>query len=219
MRLTPSASAPKKYSDARRTVISDAWLAWEAERHEAAVEAAWEEALDHGLDPGTYFPERDGKAIPEEGAWIIVVEEPHSELKSRFRVPPVSMWRARSHELNRGGFTGSTGVRFNPKQAVIATPGGDLHLWPHEYVVAKNPMGLATDPDAELHTLGGEPVMDEEKLFYLQSRGIRRETAMLMLFDTITSLDFVYVTFPEWLTEIFAGVGQSLHHHIALNQR
>jgi hypothetical protein len=212
-------NAPKKYADARRTVITDEWKVWEAARHEAAIEDGWEDALNKGLDPEMFFPERADKAIPEEGAWIIVLEEPHSEVKDRFRVPLLSMWRARSHELNHGGFVGSTGVKFHPKQAVISTPGGDLHLWPHEYIVAKEPMALASEPEAELHSLGGEPVVDAEALFYLQSRGIPHQTAVMMLFNTVQSLDFVYVTFPDWVTSVFAGVGQSLQRYIALNPR
>lgn len=75
--------------------------------------------------------EQNGKAIPEEGAWIIVVEEPYTELRSRFRIPELSMWRARPHELNSGALTigsGREAVKVHPKQAIIATPGGDLHL-------------------------------------------------------------------------------------------
>lgn len=212
-------TGPKKYLDARRTVVSDEWLAWDAERRAEAEEDGWEEAAYAGLDPVVYFPEKDGKAIPEGGAWILILEEPHTEMKSRFSTPPLSMWRARKHELNDGGFTTSQGVKFYPQQAVIATPAGDLHLWPHEYMIATNPMALASDPDAELHALGGQPVVDEEEVFYLQRVGIPRQQAMLMLFDRIESLDFVYVTFPEWVTTMLAGVGRPLHRHIALNPR
>jgi hypothetical protein len=113
--------------------------------------------------------------------------------------------------MNHAGFTTKSKVTFYPQQAVIATPAGDLHLWPHEYVMATRPMDLASDPEAELHSLGGEVVLDEDKMFYLQSRGIPRSEATLMIFDTIKSLDFVYVTFPEWLTTMFAGVGQANH--------
>ncbi|MER6520064.1 hypothetical protein ABT246_24820 [Streptomyces sp. NPDC001553] len=147
-----------------------------------------------------------------------MVEEPCTELSSRFRIPPLSMWRARPHELNSGA------VRINdasitPKQVVIATPGGDLHLWPHEYVAAERPMELASDPDATLNSLGGQPVLDEEELFYLMSRGIPRHEALMLLLDKVTSLDFVYVTLPKEVTDILAGAGQSLRQHMALNPR
>ncbi|MFE7118847.1 SufD family Fe-S cluster assembly protein [Streptomyces sp. NPDC057654] len=113
----------------------------------------------------------------------------------------------------------SRGVKIHPKQAIIATPGGDLHLWPHEYVVVDQPMTLISDPDATLHALDGQPVLDEEMLFYLMSRGIPRHEAVRVLLDTVTSLDFVYVTFPEWITEALAGAGQSLRRYMALNPR
>ncbi|MFJ1733220.1 hypothetical protein [Streptomyces sp. NPDC088254] len=209
---------PKKYADAPRTEVTSEWLAWDAERQRAAVDDGWEIAASMGSEPSMYFPEYDGKQIPDEGAWIIVVEEPCTELMSRFRIPPLSMWQARPHELNSGAIR-MNGASIAPKQAVIATPGGDLHLWPHEYVVAERPMELASDPDATLNSLGGQPVLDEEELFYLMSRGIPRHEAVMLLFDKVTSLDFVYVTFPKEVTDVLAGAGQSLRRHMALNPR
>ncbi|MGW5929353.1 hypothetical protein ACWF2L_24345 [Streptomyces anulatus] len=171
-----------------------------------------------GTEPSTYFPEQDGKAVPEEGAWIIVVEEPFTELRSRFRIPLLSMWRARPHTVNTGAIV-SKGVKIYPKQAVITTPGGDLHLWPHEYVVVRSPMMLAGDIQATLHSLDGRPVLDEDALFYLMSRGISRHQAVKALLEATTSLDHVYVTFPERITDSLAGAGQSLRRHMALNPR
>ncbi|WP_406004620.1 hypothetical protein [Streptomyces sp. NBC_00987] len=209
---------PKKCADSRRAQVTQEWQAWDAERRTEAADEGYFLAASIGAEPSMYFPEQDGRAVPEDGAWIIVVEEPFTELRSRFRVPPLSMWRARPHELNTGAIV-LKGVEIHPKQAVIATPGGDLHLWPHEYVVVDRPMALVSDPDATLHSLGGQPVLDEEALFYLMSRGIPRHEAVMVLFDTVTSLDFVYVTFPEWITDALAGAGQSLCRHMALNPR
>ncbi|MFG3403735.1 hypothetical protein [Streptomyces sp. NPDC048142] len=209
---------PKKYADVRRTKFTSEGLAWDAERQRAAVDDGWEIAASMGSEPSMYYPEHDGKQIPDEGAWIIVVEEPCTELMSRFRIPPLSMWRARPHELNSGAIR-IDGASIAPKQAVIATPGGDLHLWPHEYVVAERPMELASDPDATLNSLGGQPALDEEELFYLMSRGIQRHEALMLLLDKVTSLNFVYVTFPKEVTDVLAGAGQSLRRHMALNPR
>lgn len=210
--------APKKYADAKRTKVTPEWLAWDKERRDAVAEDAPYAAMSLGFEPSVYFPEEEGKLIPEEGAWIIVVEEPFTELRSRFRIPPLSMWRARHHELNDGAFKYGS-LSFWPQQAVIATPGGDLHLWAHEYIVVNDAMKLATDPDSTIHSLGGQPVIDEQQLFYLMSRGIPRHEAVMLLFNTIESLDFVYVTFPEWITDALAGMGQSLRRHMALNPR
>ena len=216
------ASAPRKYLDERRTVVNPEWLEWDDARRLRMSEDGMDVALSIGSEPSMYFPERDGKAIPEEGAWIIVVEEPHTELQARFRVPELSMWRARPHTLNSGAIkvgSGKDAFKAFPKQAVIATPGGDLHLWPHEYIVANDPMALATDPDSTLHALGGQAVLDEDQLFYLMSRGIPRREAVMLLFDRIESLDFVYVTFPTEITEALRGMGQSLRRHMANNPR
>lgn len=214
--------APKKYLDARQTQVNPEWLEWDDARRLRVSEDGYEIAMTIGAEPSMYFPEQDDKAIPEDGAWIIVIEEPVTELQSRFRIPPLSMWRARHHQLNSGAILvghGREAVKVYPQQAIIATPGGDLHLWPHEYIVVDRPMELATDPDATLHSLGGEPVLDEQELFYLMSRGIPRHEAMMLLFEKITSLDFVYVTFPEEITDALAGAGQSLRRHMALNAR
>lgn len=214
--------APKKYLDARQTQVNPEWLEWDDARRLRVSEDGYEIAMTIGAEPSMYFPEQDDKAVPEDGAWIIVIEEPVTELQSRFRIPPLSMWRARHHQLNSGAIVvgrGREAVKVYPQQAIIATPGGDLHLWPHEYIIVDRPMELATDPGATLHSLGGEPVLDEQELFYLMSRGINRHEAMMLLFEKITSLDFVYVTFPEEITSLLAGAGQSLRRHMALNPR
>ncbi|WP_371793097.1 SufD family Fe-S cluster assembly protein [Streptomyces sp. NBC_01471] len=209
---------PKKHTDSCHAQGTPEWQAWDAERRAEAADDGFFLAASIGAEPSMYFPERDGKAVPEDGAWIIVVEEPFTELRSRFRVPPLSMWRARPHELNAEAIV-SRGVKIHPKQAIIATPGGDLHLWPHEYVVVDRPMTLVSDPDAMLHALDRQPVLDKDALFYLMSRGIPRDEAVMLLFGTVTSLDFVYVTFPEWITDALAGAGQSLRRYMALNPR
>lgn len=212
-------SAPRKYLDKKRTKVSPEWMKWAEEQHEQASDFAWRHIASLGYDPDMYFPELVEKDIPEEGAWILVIEEPFTELRSRFRVPLLSMWRARPHELDSGGVQIAKGLSIYPQQAVITTPGGDLHLWPHEYIVPKDPMSLAADADATLNSLGGDPVLNEDALFYLQSRGIPYQDAALMLFDTIKGTNFMYVTFPEEVTEQLEGVGRPLRRHMALNPR
>lgn len=113
---------PKKCADSRRAQVTQEWQAWDAERRTEAADEGYFLAASIGAEPSMYFPEQDGRAVPEDGAWIIVVEEPFTELRSRFRVPPLSMWRARPHELNTGAIV-LKGVEIHPKQAVIATPG------------------------------------------------------------------------------------------------
>lgn len=206
--MTPT-RLPRKYIDADRTQIDPEWLA----AREAALAEVVADPMSYGLtgsDIYTYLPEHYDRDIPERGAWILVREEPHTELRQRFRVPLLSMWRARPHRLNQGvRRITADGFVFNlePRQAVITTPGGELNLWAHEYVMAGEPRALLSDPDATLHTLGGQPVLDPEQLFYLTSRGIPTEQAVLMLFDSIENTDVCYVSFPEEITSALAGVG------------
>lgn len=208
--------APKKYADRERTQITPEWKAWREEQENTAEDDYYELA-SAGFDPDTYFPGEN--EIPEEGAWILVLEEPHTVLQQQFRVPLLSMWRARPHELNAGAVKLRGGRKIYPKQAVITTPAGDLHLWSHEYRIAANPLGLLSDPDATIHQLGGQPVLDEDHLFYLQSRGISRQDATMMLFEQITDTNFIYVTFPEEITELLRGVGTSLRSHVRTHPR
>lgn len=197
---------PEKYLDVDETLANPDWV-----QHLAGLrELAREDFNWHGRHgrhaEGTYFPEVDRKAIPQEGAWIIVRDVPRTELLERFEVPRLSMWRARPHVATIGARTLDTAVGpvvVHPHQAVITTPGGDLHLWPHEYVLASNPGALIGDPDSTIHSLGGEPVLDAEQLFYLRSRGITEHEARLMLIDQVTSTDFVYVTMPDWAVATF----------------
>lgn len=212
-----STRAPKKYADKNRTIVTEEWQIWHRRQVALGEDQGYSHLLAAGVDPDTYIlpPE---KVIPEEGAWILITEVPRG-VALNFDVPPLSMWRARSHELNTGGIEIAKGVKVWPQQAVIATPAGDLHLWPHEYIVAKDPVGLVSDPDSSLHQLGGSPVLNDDHLFYLMSRGISRREATLLLFEQITDTSFVYVTFPDWVTDLMYGMGQSLSRHISLNPR
>lgn len=192
----------RKYLDQDRTVINPEWLL----EREAALEEIAQDPIGYGVPAESvdrYLPTIDGKAITADGAWVLVVSEPHTELMDRFRVPILSMWRARPHQISSSPIKCSVDghtVTLRPQQAVIATPGGDLHLWPNEYVLASDPRALACDPDATINSLGGQAAIDPEQLFYLLSRGIDKATATEMLFDQIQGNDFCYVTFPEEVT-------------------
>ncbi len=199
--------APKKYLDADRTQVSPQWLDWKKE-----ADAERRDFLCGDLD-SSYFPEDYSKDL-DEGAWIFVVDPPNGSVAHDFHVPELSIWYARPHLLNVGRMAG----RF-PYQAVIQTPAGDLHLWPHEYVVCDEPQKFLGLEGVEVHSLGGDPVLDEEQLFYLTSRGIPADTATQMLFAQIKSQSYCYITFPDYAVQAFAGVGTSLRSHIHRNPR
>jgi hypothetical protein len=202
------AKAPRKYLDRDRTVVNPDWREYQEGLFQGAV------AVMGGGTLGTYEPDAVGKGIPPEGAWVRVVEVPHTELSRRFQVPLLSIWRARPHTLNSGGLYG----RY-PKQAVIQTPGGDLHLWAHEYVLVDDVRPyVGAEPDVMMHSLGGQPVLDTDALFYLQSRGISQHDAALLLVNDLRSQDVLWFEMHPAYVEMFAGVGVPLWRHVALDR-
>lgn len=206
------------YADLARTDVTPEWWEW-------AREAAEDACAAMGVHPMTYWPEDYDRGIGDDGAWIIIVEVPHTGLG--WDVPPMSMWRARRTSCRSGALViGGTPTRqqyapWMPQQAVIATPAGDLHLWPHEYVVIGDPSAFIGEDGVEMHTLGGDPVLpdDDERLFYLMSRGIGRHDAALMLIGDIRNLDFAYFTFPDDVVAYFDGVGQPLWRYVRTHPR
>src|ERR1043165_223561 len=82
-----------------------------------------------------YFPEDYGKQLPEDGAWIMLlmsvhVGKPLTQGKSEtIEVPHLSVWFA-TPTVSQSGYR-----EVRPKKAVIQTPQGEVHIWPHEYTV------------------------------------------------------------------------------------
>lgn len=201
---------PRKYLDPDRTQVSAEWLTWSAERQ------ARDDQLTLLRDADTdssYYPEQYDKDLGD-GAWIFVIDPPNGSVGLAFEVPLLSLWFARPHRLS----SGRLGSRY-PYQAIIQTPAGDLHLWPHEYTLCARPRELLGLDGVEIHSLGGDPALDGEQLFYLTSRGIPRDLATQLLFDQIKSQNFCYITFPDYAVELFAGVGTSLRSHLRRNPR
>lgn len=196
--------APKKYADTDRTEVTTEYRIWKQAHRWDADEASQGQLLSHGDGPANhavYYPEQYDKDLGE-GAWIFVIDPPITEQWSRFKVPLLSLWWARPHVLNDGQF----GTRL-PYQAIIQTPAGDLHLWPHEYTLCVDPQEILGEEGMEIHTLGGEPLLDEDHLFYLQQRGITRTEAVKMLFAQINQPNYCYVTLPPDAVNMFVGVG------------
>ena len=206
-------AAPRKYLDLDRTRVSDEWVTWNNERR-FDENVRIRGALLRGVDAdSTYYPEDHDKELGD-GAWVFVIDPPNSSVALDYDVPLLSLWFARPHHLH----SGRLGSRY-PYQGIIQTPAGDLHLWPHEYRICSQPESLLGMEGVEIHSLGGDPVLDEEQLFYLTSRGIPRETATQLLFSQIKSQNYCYITLPNYAVEMFAGVGTSLRSHIARNPR
>jgi hypothetical protein len=205
---------PKKYADPSRTVLTAEYKVWyqanRRTRFPTEEEAGHDFLLNEPGFPGVrvdvlanhsvYFPEQHDKDLGD-GAWVLVVDPPVTVQWSEFKVPILSMWWARPHVLN----TGPVGGRL-PYQGIIQTPAGDLHLWPHEYVVVNDPAGLVGCEGVEIHTLGGEPLLDPDQVFYLQQRGIPMHDVVAMLWSQMETGDYGYVTFPPDAVDVYAGV-------------
>lgn len=209
--------APRKFTDKTESEIAPEWKAWYAEASEFMKDEVREHLVDSGYVVENYYPEEYDKDVAE-GAWIIVVEEPHTELKSRFTVPTPSLWWARPEPARPYGQTyGSGSMKVSlpgPYRVIIETPGGSLWLFPHEYVVCEHPLVLLTDPDVTIYPLGGRVPLSEEKreqLFYLQQRGITYADALLLIMDGVDMRDWGWVEFPEDVRAALDGVGRRIH--------
>lgn len=205
--------APKKFTDESQSEITDEWREWYAQSVAEGADEIESNLAFMGTPPEDVYPERHGKDIGE-GAWILVVEEPHTEMRHRFRIPTPSLWYARPEAGRPGGWThkvGRTPIQVpGPYRVVIETPGGSLWLFPHEYVICQDPVPLITDPECTIHPLGGKATVaeeHEEALFYLQSRGIAHGDALLLLMDGVDWSQWGWVEFPEYARAMFEGVG------------
>lgn len=202
--------APRKYLDKDKVVPNPEWLQWKNE-----IEMAQMGYLGPGVYE-SYFPEEFGKEIPEDGCWIRVIDVPYTELANRFDVPVLSMWRARRSYMN-----GHTLAGRQRQLAVINTPGGELHLWPHEYTIVPDIRDyVGCEPDVEMHVLGDSTAYTEKQegmLFYMQSRGITRRDASLLIFNEL-EVSAYFTMFDDYV-DMFAGVGVPLWRHIALHPR
>jgi hypothetical protein len=130
-----------------------------------------------------YFPQDFGKLVPEEGAWIIVHKSPQTE----YTVPPFSIWYALPWQMDVGEVAG-----VKVKRVQILTPKGTLGIFPYEYALAqdiKSYVGREKD-GVIFRKLDGEAIFPAEQLFYLQSRGIRRPDACMMLLDQMSGQNF-----------------------------
>jgi hypothetical protein len=178
---------PKKYLDSEGLEVNPEYRSYHAARKEAETEEFLAVAGGRsGFE--TYYPEEYDKELPEDGGWIMVKEVPHTNLA--WDVPLLSMWFAVPD--NPGGVGRMPNGR-KPYKVRIQTPGGDLWLYPHEYTVVNDiTQYLGMEPDIEMLSLGGEAVLDEEQLFYLQARGISRTEATKLLLNDIKSQSFAW---------------------------
>ncbi len=120
-----------------------------------------------------YFP--GDQEVPKEGAWLLVKKSPPTE----FTVPPLSIWFATPWPHQ--------GERRNSHRVKIVTPRGDLGLYPHEYVIVKEPQKYYEflGNGMEMKFFGNTHGVAADKLFYLRSRGISKMEAVKLLIGSI----------------------------------
>lgn len=152
-------------------------------------------ALGDGQLYASCFPEAWQK-IPRAGRWIIVKEVPHTALP--WDVPLYSIWRARRVTRKRPFKISHNGrpIQWPLTLAEITTPGGDLTLYPTEYVGTTIEKWLELlDEGVTMHFIGeGDAGALEEAVFYLRAHGVRRREAVVTLLPQVVDSRFVYFT-------------------------
>lgn len=150
-----------------------------------------------------HFPEEYGLDIPENGAWIMVKHPPTTEVT----VPVLSIWYAR--ERIRGGMkikSGRSTLGGYPRRlAEIQTPDGSLCLYPHEYTRVNDIrkwLGLESE-GVEMHFMDSQHAVSDERVFYMQARGITRQQALSELLPNLEDGSFVYFTLPTEYAAFF----------------
>lgn len=144
------------------------------------------------------LPSDYGYVIPEGGGWVIVKEQPHTNIPN----PPLySIWFAQPVYTSRTFKKvlvdrRKRNISWPCLKARLTTPHGELDLYPGEYV--------PTDIEKWLEFIGkgvtvnfmgvGEPGDLEGQMFYLQAHGIRRHDALLLLLPHLANGNFIYLT-------------------------
>jgi hypothetical protein len=147
------------------------------------------------------FPEDYGKLLPEDGGWIIVLTEVKvgrrvdDQTILHITIPRLSCWFAVPMIMPRTGL----------HQAVVQSPEGSVHVFPHEYQTFNIEKFLEfTDEDGFcIHFLSESSGFNEEALFYLRTSGISKAEAQRMLLPSLKDPNYCYFTFAEHVREWF----------------
>lgn len=165
-----------------------------------------------------FFPEEYDKQLPETGGWIMLLTEirvgktVREGTTKHINVPHMSMWYAMPtlttcfRELEK--------VKMHMSQAVIHTPDGDVHVWPHEYTRVDIAKYLDFGEADGIHIRFLNPQADGfnvDKLFYLRSRGLGEAAAKRLLLPELATPDYCYFEFDSSITSVFGdGCGMAV---------
>jgi hypothetical protein len=157
-----------------------------------------------------YFPEDSGKSLPKKGGWIMLLMDIHvgketPEGSELIDVPRLSIWYAMPTVTTFRRKI--AGVNLAMVQAIINTPKGNVHVWPHEYKLVEIEKFLEFTEEQgfymrPLHQETG--AFDEKKLHYLRSRGISRADAQRMLLPELNNPNFCFFEFDGAYREVFS---------------
>jgi hypothetical protein len=168
------------------------------------------------------FPEDFDRDLPASGAWIMLLvsvrvgRQVDDRTTKIITVPHLSMWYAMPHVSNMRVMLRPMGKRTREReftflrQAVINTPDGAIHVWPHEYqkIDITKFLDLCEEDGLFIHYLSDKARVDESALFYLRSRGIAKADAQRMLLGTLTDSNYCYFTVSPEVAEVFGeGAG------------
>lgn len=158
--------------------------------------------MDGAYEIMRYFPEESGKGIPEEGAWIMIVVPPNTEIT----VPKLSIWYAMP-AIGRLHHEWHIPIKY----AVIFTPDGDLrlHAWEYDKVDIGKYIQMIDGEHLKINFMSFDAIVSgimEEKMFYLRQRGIGTNEAYTMLLGAMQDPNLCWLEFHSAYTECFQGV-------------
>ena len=153
-----------------------------------------------------FFPEDYDKDIPNDGCWILATKPPFTEIK----IQKFSIWFA----VNAEPSMTHPKYPIHRKLASIITPDGELRLWPWEYnkIELKKYLDFLnvrpenSEPDMNICFITEDPKLSKkmgEMVFYMQSRGISRGTAYMMLIEEIKDQNFCYFEMHDAYVQMF----------------
>jgi len=185
--------------------------------------------------PEDAFPEEYGKDLPESGGWIMIlvsvrVGRQIDAANTRvITVPHLSLWYAMPHSSNARVLLHDLGTKrrkdrdyVHLQQAVINTPDGAVHIWPHEYnkIDITKFLEFCDKDGLFIHYLSEEARVDDAALFYLRTRGLSKAEAQRMLLGTLSNPNYCYFTFAPEISEAFGeGAGSPYLHPINHQRR